>query len=108
MKEGENLQDIINKMKGVEDGINGMIIPMLKDTINDYKKTFNKLIIIIIILIIGSLSVTGYSLYLVYKQSNEYKEFLSQFEFESEEVYQDIDAGDGSNSTINDGIQFSK
>lgn len=102
----ENLNDVIKQIKGVEDGINSMIVPMLKDTINDYKKTFNKLIIIIILLIFGLLGTICYSQYLIAKQNDKYNEFLSQFEFESSETYQTIDGGDGSNSTINDGINL--
>lgn len=105
MSEEKNLQSIIKEIKGLDEGINSMIVPMLKDTINDYKKTFNKMVIIIVILIIGLLGVIGYSQYLIAKQNDKYNEFLSQFEFESDETYQTIDGGDGSNSTINDGIE---
>ena len=102
--EGENLHNILKQLKQVDNGINTMIVPMLKDTINDYKKTFSKMVVIIIILIIELLGVIGYSQYLIAKQNDKYNEFLSQFEFESDMVYQDVDGADGSNSTINDGI----
>lgn len=96
MNEEQNLKELIKQIKGVDDGINSMIIPMLKDTIDDYKKTFNKMIIVVILLIIGLLSTVGYSQFLIYKQNKEYKEFLSQFEFESTDTtYQDLDTHEG-------------
>lgn len=108
MNEEKNLQNIIKQIKGLDDGINSMIVPMLKDTINDYKKTFNKMVVIIIILIIGLLGVIGYSQYLIAKQNDKYNEFLSQFEFEGEsheyDYTQDLDSTDGGDSIINDGI----
>ena len=110
MEKEKNLQDIVEQMKGLENGINGMIVPMLKDTINDYKKTFNKMVVIVILLIVGLLGVIGYSQYLIYRQNHEYKEFLSQFEFEGvEENYsQDLDASDGGDAVINSGINVNK
>jgi CHASE3 domain sensor protein len=107
MKEGESLQDIVDNIKGVENGINTMIVPMLKDTIKDNTRIINKLFIVIVILIIVLAVVVGYSQYLIYKQNNEYKEFLSQFEFESEYT-QDIDTDDNSSAIINDGISVNK
>ena len=94
MNEEQNLKELVKQIKGVDDGINSMIIPMLKDTINDYKKTFNKMIIIVILLIASLLGTVCYSQFLIYKQNKEYKEFLSQFEFESE-VYQDLNTDQG-------------
>ena len=99
----EELNEILHQMHDVDNGINNMIVPILKDTINDYKKTFNKMVIIVILLILGLLAVISYSQYLIYKQNREYKDFLSQFDFESE-IYQDTD----NNSTINSGITVNK
>ena len=92
-------EELLKQMRDVDKGINTIIVPILKDTIEDYKKTFNKMVAIIIILIIGLLGVISYSQYLIYKQNDKYNEFLSQFEFESD-VYQHTD----DNSTINSGI----
>ena len=110
MEKEKNLQEIVDQMKGLENGINSMVVPMLKDTINDYKKTFNKMVVIVILLIVGLLGVIGYSQYLIYRQNREYKEFLSQFEFEGvEENYsQDLDASDGGDAVINSGINVNK
>ena len=103
MKE-RNLNEVVEQIKDVENGIGGIIVPMLKDTITDYKRTFNKLFIIVIILLIILGGTIGFSLYLVYKQNVKYQEFLSQFDFGEETVYQDLDThegGDINNSTIN-------
>lgn len=105
--EGNNLNDILNQIKGVQTGINDMIVPMLKDTIDDYKKTFNKMVVIIVILIFGLLGTIGYSQYLIYKQNDKYNDFLSQFEFETEYI-QEIDADGNSSGTIYDGININK
>lgn len=102
--EKQNLEKVVNQIKDTEKGISDIIVPMLKDTIQDYKKTFSKLFIVVVLLIIVLTGTIGYSLYLVYKQNVKYQEFLSQFEFGEETVYQDLDThegGDITNSTIN-------
>lgn len=106
MKEN-NLKEVVTKMKSVENGISDIIVPMLKDTIQDYKKTFNKMFIIVILLITLLTGTIGYALFLVYKQNTKYEEFLSQFDFSSE-ITQDVDADDNSSATINDGIEINK
>ena len=107
MKEHNNLNEVVNKIKGVENGIGEILVPLLKDTIQDYKKTSNKMFIIIILLITMLAGTIGYSLHLIYRQNIKYQEFLSQFDFSSE-VTQDIDADDNSNAAINDGIEINK
>ena len=52
------------------------------------------------------MGVSGYLI--IAHQIEKYNEFLSQFDFENDAIYQDIDAGDGSNSNINDGIDVTK
>lgn len=105
MKDEKNLSNIVEQMKGVDDNINKTIIPLLKDTISDYKKTFAKMIAVIIILIIALIGVVFYSEYMISKEAEKYAEFLKQFEFESEEhIYQETD----DNSIINDGISIQR
>lgn len=101
MKEN-NLKEVVTKMKNVENGISDIIVPMLKDTIQDYKRTFNKMFIIVILLITLLTGTIGYALFLVYKQNIQYQEFLSNFDFSSE-VVQDLDSGEGdiTNTTLN-------
>lgn len=96
MKE-QNLKEVVNKIKGVENGIEGILVPMLKDTIQDYKKTFNKMFVVVILLVVILAGTIGFSLYLVYKQNIKYQEFLSQFEFGSDEYTysQDLDTHEG-------------
>ena len=103
MNDESNLNDILKRIQEVDNGINSMVVPMLKDTINDYKKTFTKMTIIIVLLILAICGIGFYSEYLISKQNEKYSEFLSQFEFESE-VYQEVD----NYSTITDGINISK
>lgn len=106
MNENKDLHEIIKQIKDVDNGINTMIIPMFKDTISDYKKTFNKLIILIVILLIGLFGVIGYSQYLIAKQAEKYNDFLSQFEFESSDVYQEVVSDEYGNAEILDGIEI--
>ena len=35
----KDVTNIIDEVKNVENGVNNLIIPILKDTIQDYKKT---------------------------------------------------------------------
>lgn len=102
-----NLNDVVKQLKNVEDGVNGMIVPMLKDTINDTNKHNTKLFVLNIIELIIILVVIIYSQLLIYKQNIKYQEFLSQFDMESE-VFQDLDTNDNSTGTINDGITINK
>ena len=105
MKDEKNLLNVVEQMKGVDDSINKTIIPLLKDTISDYKRTFSKMIAVIILLIIALIGVVFYSEYTVSKEAEKYAEFLQQFEFESEEyIYQETD----DNSIINDGINIQR
>lgn len=109
MKNEENLQDILDRVNKVDAGVNNLIIPILKDTIKDGNKhntklfifTMCELVVIIITVIIAML--------LIYRQNNKYHEFLNQFDFTNDSSYvQDIDAGDGSSPTINDGIKVNQ
>ena len=97
----KDLQEVVDKVKGVEDGVTNLIIPILKDTIND-GNTHNKrshIINIILSICLAVVSIT--SMFIISKQNEKYAEFLSQFEFETE-VIQDTD----DYSTINSGINI--
>lgn len=101
----KELNEIVDKVKGVDDGINNLIVPLLKDTIADNNKDKKRMFIVIVLLIIAIVIISLYSQFLVMKQNEKYAEFLSQFEFEtSSEIYQDVD----NNSIINDGISVVK
>lgn len=103
MDKNNYIDDIAREVKNVNDGVTNMIIPILKDTISDYKTTFKKMFIIIILLILGMLGVVGYSQYLIAKQNEKFNEFLNQFDFEST-IYQETT----DNSIINSGINIDK
>lgn len=108
MKEEQYINEIVEEVKNVNKGVTNMIIPILKDTISDYKATFRKMFAIIILLIVGLLAVIAYSQYLIAEQTNKFNEFLQQFDFESQTVYQDLDSTDGGNAIVNDGIEIQK
>ena len=101
----EKLSEVVEKVKQVDDGVNNIIVPLLKDTIADNNKDKKRMFIVIIFLVVAIVIISLYSQFLVMKQNEKYAEFLSQFEFEAEsEVYQDVD----NNSVINDGITINK
>ena len=93
----EKIETIIKDIKTLDNNVTNIIVPMLKDTIEDYRKIVFKLIAVIILLIIGIIAISGYSIY-------KYNDFLSQFECESETIYQQTD----DYSDINSGININK
>lgn len=99
----KDLNDVVEQVKGVDEGINNLIVPLLKDTIEDGNRHNKRLFILNVILAIALLVVSIVSQVLVMEQNKKYADFLSQFEFE-ETVYQETT----DNSTINDGIRIMK
>lgn len=103
MDKKENLTEVLNQVNNVNDGINNMIIPILKDTIKDGNKHNTKLFIFAMCELVVILITVIISIFIVYNQNQKYQEFLSQFDFGEETVYQDLDThqgGDISNSSI--------
>lgn len=102
----KDLSEVVEKVKGVEDGVANLIVPILKDTIQDANEHNKRLFIMNIILAVALLVVSLGAMFLVAYQNERYAEFLSQFEFESETstIYQQTD----DNSDINDGIRIMK
>lgn len=94
----EKIETIIKDIKTLDNNVTNIIVPMLKDTIEDYRKIVFRLIAIIILLIFGLLIIAGYSIY-------KYNDFLSQFEYNSE-VYQDLQTTDNSTLNVNSGIDY--
>lgn len=82
----KKVEDIVEEIKQIDNNVTAIIIPMLKDTITDYRKIVFKLIIVIAFLISCLSIISWYSIY-------KYNDFLSQFEFNSEYV-QDFDTGE--------------
>lgn len=82
----KNALDIVQEIKNIDNNVTSIIVPMLKDTIEDYRKIVMKLIVVIVILIIALFGISWYAIY-------KYNDFLSQFEF-STEYSQDFDTGE--------------
>ena len=91
----KDLNEVVEKVKGVEDGVTNLIVPLLKDTIADSNRHNKRLFILNVILAFSILMIAIFSQLLVAHQNEKYNEFLSQFEFETE-VYQDFDTTDNS------------
>ena len=95
--EEKKAKQIIDEVKNIDNNVTSIIVPLLKDTIEDYRKIVFKLVIVIILMIFGIIGISVYGIY-------QYNDFLSQFEYESDETYtQNLDTGDGGdivNSTI--------
>ena len=99
----KDLEEVVEKVKGVEDGVTNLIVPILKDAVKDSNKHNTRIFIICVILAISILVISLFSQHLVMKQNEKYAEFLRQFEFESD-IYQDTD----DYSIINSGINVTK
>ena len=109
IKDMKNLNDIAKQIKDVESGVNNMIIPLLKDTISDANNHNKRMFIIVIICLIIIALLGVFAQLEIAKQSKDYADFLSQFEFETVgDIGQTINADNGSNATINDGINIHK
>ena len=105
--DSKDVNNIVNEIKSIDGNVTGVIVPILRDTVADYRKIVFKLIITIIILIIGIVSVSVTAQVIISKQIKQYNDFLSQFEFESDEtIYQDLDSGEGGSATVNSGINY--
>lgn len=91
MGEMKDLEEVVKKVKGVEDGVANLIVPILKDTIQDSNHHNKRLFIMNIVLAIALLIVSIGAMILVAIQNQKYADFLSQFEFESDTIYQDAD-----------------
>lgn len=100
----KDLKEVVEQVKGVDQGINNLIIPLLKDTIEDGNRHNKRLFILNVILAISLLVVSVYSQFLVMEQNKKYAEFLSQFKFESDTISQETN----DYSDINSGITINK
>ena len=100
-----DLNEVVEKVKDVEDGVTNLIVPILKDTIADSNRHNKRLFISNIVLTLAMLFISISALILTVYQNNKYADFLSQFEFESETVYQDADEF---SNNVNSGITINK
>lgn len=99
----KDLKEIVEKVKQVDDGVNNLIVPLLKDTISDSDRHNERLsnsnrTLAIVILVISVLSMALF----VY-QNNRYAEILSKYDF-GDTVYQST----SDDSNINSGINITK
>ena len=99
----KDLEEVVEKVKGVEDSVANLIVPILKDTIKDTNQHNKRLFIMNIVLAVALLLVSIGAMILVAYQNQKYADFLSQFEFE-ETVYQET----SDSSSINSGINITK
>lgn len=98
-----DLKEIVNKVKQVDNGVNNLIVPLLKDTIADSNQHNRRLFVSNACLTIVVLVVSIIAMTLVVYQNNKYTEFLSQYDF-GETVYQET----SDNSSIGSGINITK
>lgn len=100
------LEKAIQTITGVDENIQGVLVPLLRDTINDYRKVTTKLVMLLVLTIVLLGGVIVYSQFLLAEQANKYNEFFSQFEFEYSDVYQENITGSeySGDAIINDGI----
>ena len=93
------LHDVLNEVKSVDNEINKLLVPILQDTIRDGNKYNKRMFIMNMCLICAILITTLFTAFLLYKQNTKYQEFLSQFDYGYEEIYQDLDTHDGGDIT---------
>lgn len=97
MEQMKDLKEIVDKVKQVDDGVNNLIVPLLKDTISDSDRHNERLsnsnrTLAIVILVISVLAMALF----VY-QNNRYADILSKYDFGDTSVYQNT--SDNSNNS---------
>lgn len=103
MEDMRDLKEIVNKVKQVDNGVNNLIVPLLKDTIADSNRHNRRLFLSNAFLTVVVLMVSIVAMMLVVYQNNKYTEFLSQYEI-GETVYQETSGS----SSIGSGINITK
>lgn len=103
--DNKDVNNIVREIKDIDNNVTGVLVPILKDTITDYRKIVFKLIIVIVVLILSLVALGVTSQIIIAKQVQKYNDFLSQFDFSGSDSYtQAIDADNSSNPIVNDGI----
>lgn len=95
-----DLKEIVDKVKQVDDGVNNLIVPLLKDTISDSDRHNERLstsnrILSVVVLVISILAMVLFTY-----QNNRYAELISK----GDTVYQST----SDDSTITSGISITK
>lgn len=101
----KDLEEVVDKVKSVEDGVTSLMIPILKDSIKDGNQHNKRLFVINMMLILAIIIIVITAIVVFKLQQDKYVEFLSQYEFKSEtSIYQETT----DNSNINSGIKYIK
>lgn len=100
----KDLTEVVDKVKGVEEGVNNLIIPILKDSIRDGNNHNKRLFVINMMLVLALVVVSIASMIIITRQNDKYIEFMEQFDFESSNYVQDLNTNDGGDAIINSGI----
>lgn len=95
----KDLKEIVDNVDNKD-----IIVTLLKDTIQDNNRHNKRMFIANIVLSVSLVVISISAMILVALQNKQYSDFLSQFEFESDTVYQTTN----DNSDINDGIRIMK
>lgn len=96
----KDLNEIVDKVKKVDDDVNNLIVPLLKDTIQDSDRHNERLsnsnrTLAIVILVISVLAMALF----VY-QNNRYADILSKYDF-GDTVYQNTSDNSSNSSGVN-------
>lgn len=100
-KDIEPKDEIAKGIKEFDKNVSDVLVPILRDTIADYRVSSLKQNRLILALIGVVLVISLVAILTVSWQINKYNDFLSQFDYEST-IYQDTD----DNSIINSGINY--
>lgn len=103
--DNKEVNNVIKGIKDIDNNVTGVLVPILKDTVADYRRIVFRLIIVIVLLIAGLIGTGVTAQVIISKQIEKYNDFLSQFDYESDEYTyeQDTTATDG-DSIVNSGI----
>lgn len=83
----KDLREIVDKVKQVDDGVNNLIVPLLKDTIQDSDRHNERLSNAIRTLAIVILIISVLAMALFVYQNNRYADIISRYDF-GDTVYQ--------------------
>ena len=103
MEQMKDLKEIVDKVKQVDDGVNNLIVPLLKDTIADSDRHNERLsnsnrTLAIVVLVISILAMVLFAY-----QNNRYADFISKLDY-GDNVYQSTT----DESSISSGINITK
>ena len=101
----KDLGEVVDQVRNVENGVNDLIIPILKDSIKDGNHHNKRLFVINMMLVLALMVISVVSMVIITRQEGRYEEFVKQFDFQNQTT---ITQETTDNSTINDGLRFIK